>query len=295
MKFSKLILGAAILFSAQIASVQGKNACEPCAIENPCDLCNIDFCDIEYTGYVDALFWEVAKGDLNLGRDPQNIEKYLQPEFSWGYRLGGAARWKSWDLATRWTSLNSSTKSSYTFESEKKAKFKFDYKVLDVEIGYTCSMECAPVSFRHFVGSKSAWIKDHFNKQSGGESNSKIKYEGYGLYIGSSARWELCNYNMCDRNIPISLVTRASAGVLRSGFSQEVTNGNGDIDWEHIYTPYNDAYVGLDFTFCDLCGIDAFFQAGYEVQSFGWRQYDHREHTTYLGVGGLVLRFGAEF
>jgi len=298
MKFSKWILGAALLFSTQAASVQGKNACDPCdpcAVKNPCDLCEIDFCDLKYDFYVDALYWEVCKGDLNVGRNHHDHQEYLSPEFSWGYRLGGAASWRNWDLGFRWTSLNNKTSSEYAYLRHERAKFHFNYRVLDVELGYTCCMDCGPFSFRPFVGGKFAWIKDHFDKESGGEANSRIKNKSEGLYIGSSAKWELCKYTTCDRTIPISLVARASAGVLRSKFTQEVEDGNGDIDKEHIYMPYNDVYVGLDFAFCDMCGWDAFFQVGYEAQHFGWRQYNHREHTTDLGLGGLVLRFGADF
>ena len=145
---------------------------------------------------------------------------------------------------------------------------------------------------------KIAWIDDDFDKSDvlfG--SDSKIDFEGYGLYIGTSARWELCSYSACDRDIPIALIARASTGLLRSEFEQDVEGGeSGDKGCECLYVPVHELYVGLDMSFCDLCGCgDAFFQIGYETQYWGWREYNDDEDITHLGLGGMVLRFGLGF
>lgn len=300
MKFSKWILGAALLFSAQATSIQAAESYSHCETKSCHSLCDIDFCDVTYDIYGDALYWAVCKGDLNLGRtaDEFNKQKFLSPDFDWGYRVGAVARWKNWDLGARWTSYETSTSAHYAYIPFNHAKFSFDYKVVDVEMGYKCNMECGSFAWRPFVGGKFSWIKDKFDKHSGGQSRSTIHQRGYGLYLGACGKWEICDYKSCDWSIPISLVTRASAGFMYSKFKQSVDNV--DIDHggnykEFIYTPYGDAYVGLDFRFCDSCGWDTFFQVGYEVQGWGWREYDHREHITYLGLGGLVLRLGAEF
>lgn len=299
MKFSKWILSAALILSAQIASVQGQNTCDPCdpcAVSNPCDICDIDFCDIEYDFYVDALYWEVCKSDHQIGSDDGKV-KYLNPSYDWGYRLAGIARWKCWDLGLRYTSLCiEDSKKSHGGDDNDKEKFEFDYDVLDIELGYSCCLPCGPMTFRPFMGAKLAWIEDTFKSDYAREfDKAKIDFNGYGLYIGSSARWELCSYSACDRNIPIALIARASTGILRSTFEQDI-DGEDDRCDQCIYVPFHDLYVGLDFTFCDMCGCgDASFQIGYEAQYWGWREYGENDDTAHIGLGGLVLRFGIGF
>ena len=89
MKFSKWILGAALLFSAQVTSVQAAGSCDPCDPcydSNPCDLCDIDWCDVEFDFYIDALYWEVCKGDHNVAENNDGKEKYLDTCYDWGWR-----------------------------------------------------------------------------------------------------------------------------------------------------------------------------------------------------------------
>lgn len=288
MKFSKWILAAAMALSAHTASVQAKDACSPCVVENTCDLCDISFCDVQYSGYVDALYWNVCKGDMWTEFDGGKVQ-YLEPEYNWGYRLGGIAHWRNWDLGLRWTSYkNDSSHDGFGFD--------LHYHVLDLELGYNCCMDCGPFAFRPFVGGKFAWIKDTFSDND--DFTSRIKNDAQGLYIGSSARWQLCNYQMCDKNIPIALVARASGGVMHSEFSQDIRGGevDEDIGAHCIYNLYYDVYLALDFSYCGFCGTDLFFQIGYEAQSWDWVEYDSRgDDNVKFGLGGLVLRFGAEF
>lgn len=293
MKFSKWLLTTALVLSTQLTSVEAKEACAPCVKENTCDLCDINFCDIQYSGYVDALYWSVCKGDLSTDVDGDDVE-YINPKYQWGYRLGGVAHWRNWDFGTRWT--------SYTNDSSKKVNgddydFHLRYSVLDFELGYNCCMDCGPFAFRPFVGAKLAWIKDRFNENDG-QYIAKVKDDAVGLYIGSSARWQLCNYSMCDRNIPIALVARASGGVMHSEFSSKYpgpSNEEPDHKKHCIYNLYYDVALALDFSYCGFCGTDLFFQIGYEAQSWDSVEYYSWDDDTKLGLGGLVLRFGAEF
>ncbi len=219
--------------------------------------------------------------------------------YDWGYRLGGIARWKNWDLGFRYTSLCTeySRSSADSDDDDDKEKFNFDYDVFDIELGYSCCLPCGPMTFRPFLGVKMAWIDDEFKSDSArGFDKAKIEFDGYGLYIGSSARWELCSYCACDRDIPIALIARASTSILRGEFEQDVEDGGNDRDCRCIYVPVHDLYVGLDFTFCDLCGCgDAFFQIGYETQYWGWMEYNEKDDTAHIGMGGMVLRFGFGF
>jgi hypothetical protein len=268
MNISKWIIGTALLLSAPVTYAQAGNysggnysdnscnyacdPCDPCAVSNPCDLCDIDFCDMKFAAYIDALYWHVCRSDSDHHGD-----------WNWGWRIGGIASWRSWDIGLRYTH----------FEPDH-----FEHHVLDVEVGYTCCLPCGGLSIRPFAGAKFGWHNDDFDDD---DSDNDTK----GLYLGGSARWEICNYSACDRNIPIAFVTRASTGVLYADFD----DSDGC-----FYFPYHDLYVALDFTFCDLCGWDAFFQVGYEVQYWGWRE-DGGDDVGHLGVGGLVLRFGASF
>lgn len=290
MKLSKWLLAAAMVLSTQFTSAEAKDACAPCDKSNTCDLCDINFCDIQYSAYVDALYWSVCKGDLST-TDEDGKVKYIDPKYQWGFRLGGVAHWKNWDFGTRWTSY---TNRSSKYVSETEYDFHLRYSVLDFELGYTCCMDCGPFAFRPFVGAKLAWIKDKFDENEG-EYSSKIKDDAVGLYIGSSARWQLCNYSMCDKDIPIALVARASGGVMHSDFSAKIHGEGYDFDEHCIYNMYYDVYLALDFSYCGYCGTDMFFQIGYEAQSWDWVRYYDADEDVKFGLGGLVLRFGAEF
>lgn len=260
MNISKWIIGTALLLSAPVTYAQANyscDPCDPCAVSNPCDLCDINFCDMKFDAYVDALYWKVQR----------SFSHHSDSDYHWGWRLAGIASWKTWDFGLRYTSF---TPDDHHHE--------FDYRVLDVEVGYNCCNLCCGLSLRPFVGGKFAWIEDKHHH------HDHEKVDSQGLYIGLGSRWEVCNWCSCDRNIPIALVTRASTGIMDSDFDHED---------RRIYQLYNDLYAGLDFTFCDLwCGWDAFFQIGYEVQYWGWNHDDEGHH---LGLGGLVLRFGANF
>ena len=298
MKFSKWIVGTAFLFSAQIASVQGAGSCDPCDPcyqSKPCDLCDIEWCDVEYDFYVDALYWKLCRSDLDIDLDDDE-GGYADHDWSWGYRIGGNARYKNWDLGIRYTSFCDDVKTSKGGD----AKHEFDYDVLDIEAGYTCCLPCDGLSIRPIAGVKLAWIEDEFDKSENNDGNKgKFDYTGYGLYLGCSARWELCSYSACDRDIPIALVTRATTGILHGEFDYgDLENADhSTYKNECIYNPVHELYVGLDFSFCDLCGCgNAFFQVGYEVQHWGsWREWFSDDDLASWGLGGLVLRFGASF
>jgi len=299
MNFSKWILGAALLFSAQIASVQGASysscdPCDPCYESKSCDLCDIDFCDVEYDFYVDALYWKLCKSDLDIDGDDDEGD-YVGHDWCWGWRLGAIAHYENWNLGLRYTSFCSDAKNS----NGGDAKHEFDYKVLDIEIGRDCCI-CDGISLRPIVGAKLAWIDDDFDKSDnndGGEGS--IDYCGYGLFLGFEGRWEICSYCACDRDIPLAFVTRATTGVLHGTFEYGSLE-NADHDTykdECLYNPVHELFLGLDMSFCDICGCGSgFFQIGYEVQHWGsWREILSDDDLASWGLGGMVLRFGVGF
>jgi len=293
MKLSKWILGAALLFSAQVTSVQGASCgpCDPCYESKSCDLCDIDFCDVEYDFYVDALYWKFCRSELDY--DDDDSHGFGDHGWLWGYRLGGIARYDQWDLGLRYTSFSDSFKKDLDGED---FKHDFDYDVLDIEAGFSCCV-CDGLTLRPLAGVKLAWIDDRLKDEDTG-FDSKIDYNGYGLYLGLSGRWDLCSYCMCDRDIPLALVTRATTGLLHGKFCYDYDDGSEeDYEDECLFNPVHDLYIGLDMSFCDLCGCgDAFFQIGYEAQYWGsWREHDGDSEIASWGLGGLVLRFGLGF
>jgi len=277
MKRFSWLIGLLLICSTQMSYAKD---CSPCAEVEECDFCDFNMCDVCYSVYADALFFQVHRSGLAVGKNHHTI----CPDWDWGYRIGGNAKWKDWDLGLRWTSFDTSTK-------EHHHHYKLDFDVLDIELGYTWHASCAKLAFRPFIGAKLAWTKEKLHK------HGKCEFEGQGLTLGTEARWDLCGFNACDRMIPMSLLTRASFSVLDGKFDTKSSNH------ECIYVPVYEAFVGLNFGFCDLfCDMDANFAIGYEVQHWGsWREFggrkdDHRnDDIASLGLGGLVLRFGASF
>lgn len=296
MKILKWFTVAVLVCSSQMAtaSCNGNlcDPCDPCYDNECCDICDIDFCNLTYTAYVDFLYWKVCRTDLDT-EVHDGEAKFLNPCFDPAFRLGFFAHSDCWDFGLRYTRFCTDQKESLENSGEvDDAKFCFDFDVLDLETGYTCKCSC--LTIRPFVGAKFAWADDHFETN---EFDSKIDYCGCGIYLGAGGRLPFYSFCACDRTVPVSLVTRCSTGILDSKFKEDV---DGDCDCDDsekhcVYVPYLDAYVGLEFTFCDLCCGDAFLQIGYEAQYWGWREYDSHNDVAHLGLGGLTMRFGASF
>jgi hypothetical protein len=340
MKLFRLLAAVALLGTAQMAYSANYDCdpCDPCYTGPSCDICDIDFCDMEFSVYVDALYWKTNHGNLSYefplveGDEPDRHS--LCGDYNWGYRLGAAASWNGWDLGLRYTSLKTSTSRSHLSTDELgevivltddlRVSHKVDFQVLDLELGRTCCV-CEGVTLRPFVGGKFAWIdsKRKFDNTvteiisvepivtTNNEVKDSIDFDGKGLYIGFDSRWELCSFDLCDMNVPLALVTRASTGILDADFDHkstfedliptETSITSSSISKCH-YVPVHELYAGLEFAFCGLCNMDAFVQVGYEVQYWGFEGYTGffdvfslDNSSTHLGMGGLVLRFGAGF
>lgn len=291
MKHLKNLVLFVLLASAQFAySNEACDPCDPCYMGTECDLCNVDFCDMEFEVYVDALYWHGCSNDLFIGDTNTNVD----PDYSWGWRIGASAYWNSWDIGIRYSSFSTKTDDQLVVvEDTFNYSYDLDYDVFDVELGRACCI-CEGILFRPFVGAKFARIEvEHENIFDIAVTNNQ-KLEGAGLYIGFDNRWQMCSFNMCDCSIPVALVSRLSTGVMDVDFKRSVDGS--EIEFKDCqFVPVHELYTGLEFRMCGLCNADAFFQIGYETQYWGWRAVDESNDLAHLGVGGLVLRFGANF
>lgn len=304
MKKLKTLFLFVLLATAQFAySEQECDPCDPCYMQNSCNLCDVSFCDVEFEVYVDALYWHVCSGDLDRyigGVD--NVTRSIDPGYSWGWRIGASAYWNSWDLGFRYTSFCKSRKEKFNYgitdsNEDVYSKFEFDFHVWDVEVGRECCV-CEGMLFRPFFGGKFADIDVKANYIDDPLVRAKTDYDGCGLYVGFDSRWQICSFNACDRCIPVSLVSRFSTGVMDSDFKQRLKGELGDSSSKYKdcqFVPVHEVYAGFELRTCDLFCADAFFQAGYEAQYWGWREYNASDDITHLGLGGLVLRFGGNF
>lgn len=310
MKLSKLMMGVVCLVGAQLSALNAgegwKDCNSPCHYEKAPRCFEMDNCDVEYHFYADFLYWDVQKSDLALGEDGEGNQHYLNPDYDFGYRLGACAAWHKWDAGVKYTWLGNHSEGDIPdLVNDFDATFKLNLNVVDIELGHSFCLNCGPIIFRPFVGAKLAWVKDHFNTLAGGGPNASdthIKFNGYGIYLGACGRWELCNFQMCDYCLPISLVMRGSTGILRSEFKQSVEANIPDVgattftyQRQDVYTPVHEGYVGIDVAVRGLCDNEISLQLGYEAQYWGWRKYNDITQTTHLGMGGLVLRGGVSF
>lgn len=298
MKFLRNLALGVLLASTQFVNAASCEPCDPCGTTSSCDICDIDFCDMDFSVYIDALYWHVCSGDTEREISPDfgnNFSHQHDNDWDWGFRIGAAAKWNCWDLGLRYTHFDSNTKELFylgTEEDDLVSEFDFKYKVVDIELGRSCCA-CEGLTLRPFAGVKLAYI-DIDHKFLEEDTNVEMDYEGYGLYLGLSSRWDLCSFSVCDRNIPMAFVSRFSTGVMDSTFDQYERIDEYGYK-ECLFVPVHELYLGLEFRLCDLCGAEGFFQLGYEAQYWGWREYNTQDDITHLGLGGMVLRFGANF
>lgn len=275
--------------------VYSATECDTCFSETACDLCGINFCDMEFTAYIDALYWHVCNGEMTQFID-QGENIHLTQDYNWGWRIGGIAYWKSWDFGFRYTFYSGKNKEQFS-DNMTFVEYDIAYKIFDIEVGKTCCFFDKWV-FRPFFGGKYAWIDMDHMLFEGTETISHLSHDSCGLYMGVGTRWQLCSLCVCDRDIPMAIVSRFNTGLMDADFKQENTNSEGENNERHeecLFVPNYEVYFGLEFRMCDLCEMDGFFQLGYEAQYWGWRKTGSSDDITYLGLGGMVLRFGAHF
>lgn len=304
MKFLRTLAIGILLTTSHFAYAfnpfNGYDHCDPCYGPNDCDFCNVDFCNMTFSAYIDALYWHGCGSDLFIDTGTDR----LSPDYEWGWRVGAMAKWHAWDFGLRYTSFDSKDEQEVDFGSLQIAiaECKIDYSVLDVEVGASCC-PCDGLLLRSFVGGKFAEIKTTHNNIIEFNSLNKRKLDGNGLYIGTEGNWRLCNINLCDCCIPVAFVYRVSTGVLNGEFKRTITTPDPgdpsqliDIVYEECqFVPVHEVYTGLEFKMDGPCCLDAFFQIGYEAQYWGWMEEFNNSDIAHLGFGGLVLRFGAHF
>lgn len=293
MKHLRNLVLFVMLASAQFAySGEACDPCDPCYTTTECDLCNVSFCDMEFELYVDALYWH-SNADTFFAENNDDV----CPDYSWGWRIGGSAYWNTWDFGFRYTAFDASADLSLTpSEDVNTWEKKIDFKVFDLEVGRACCV-CEGILFRPFFGGKFADI-EHSETLTIGDSVDtlyKRKFKGSGLYVGADTRWQICSFDVCDRSIPVALVSRVSTGVMDGDFKQQEGESDEDLQEDCQFVPVHEVYAGLEFRMCDLCGAEGFMQLGYEAQYWGWREASSDSDIAHLGLGGLVLRFGANF
>lgn len=297
MKHLKVLLALSFILCGSIAHAD--YTCDPC---DPCfQPASSDCCDRGFTAYVDALYWHVCSGDAEriVGYGEDERLHQIDNSYEWGWRIGGNYHRDNWDFGFRYTSFSSKTTEPFLLEGEYgifDSYYHLKYRVFDVELGYSCCL-CEGFELRPFAGGKFATIfVDPYNLNYPGQE-SFMEYEGRGLYLGFATRWDLCHFNSCGCNIPLALVSRLSTGVMHSDFTQlgDFDELYGERYKECLFTPVHEVYLGLELGFDGLCDTEGFFQIGYEAQYWGWREYDDQDDITHLGLGGMVLRFGARF
>jgi len=122
-------------------------------------------CGSGFSVYADYLYWRVCETDLSFSWNTNgtNHTEYLNPCYDSGWRIGGAYRCGPSDIGVRYTDYSNTSKKVLTnppFSQAGTAVFKFDYHVVDIEVGYTLPFDCDRYFFRPFSGAKSAWVNE---------------------------------------------------------------------------------------------------------------------------------------
>lgn len=274
-------------------------SCDPC---DPChEATSYECCDRGFTAYVDALYWTVCSGDTERETiGDVEISHQIDTSYEWGWRIGGVYERDNWDFGMRYTAYSSKTTEEFFLNNEDidglNSTFHLKYRVFDAELGYNCCL-CEGFELRPFAGGKFASIFVDYHRLNYEDQEPVMDYDGRGLYLGFSSRWDLCHFDSCGYNIPLALVSRLSTGIMHSDFLQagDFDDLDGDRYKECLFTPVHEVYLGLELGFDGLCDSEGFFQIGYEAQYWGWREYDDSDDITHLGMGGMVMRFGARF
>ncbi len=252
----------AMVANSQTSSCSYADTCES---SSPC--CS----NLSFSGYVDYLYWKVNRSDLylNVG-DGKN--RYLCPNYDSNFRVGANISCKCIDFGLRYTRLYISK--SEDWDLEERAKYKIDFDMLDIEAGYRFTFECINATFRPFAGVKILSVEQKF------ENDFRDDFDAVGIYTGIETKWQLCEKQICNRSIPISLLFRASTGIVDGKHDYHDDDGK-----ECLYTFVNDIFFGVDCGFSNVGCANANMQIGYEIQNYSnWAEF--------FGFSGLVVRLG---
>lgn len=261
MKPYQWLIAAALFTSASVANANCGTECDPC---NSCDY----GCNWNFNFSADYLYWKPSRSDLVREGDS------VCPDYHSGVRAAVFLPICCWDVGARYTYFQ-------TKNSKHDRKYGIDLDVVDLEAGFTWSLDCAEVNFRPFAGCKLAWLNEKFD-------GYKVRLKAGGLYLGTGADWHI--WDMCDTSV--ALVTRVAFGAL-DGVHHVEYNDKVRECW---FIPYYEVFAGLSFNMGDFCGINPDVLIGYEAQSWNdLREFDSHNDLGSLGLGGLVVRLGVGF
>lgn len=256
---------------------------------------------ITYIGRYVRLIW-VTRVTKVVRKVATNYTYYMNPEYKSAWRVGGRYECNFWDAGVRYTDFCNTTKrnlSSSPFDEEYTQIFKFDWNVVDIELGYNLPFNSERYILRPFVGAKFAWVKESYRDEQEGYY-SKQDFDGDGLYLGVESRYLFCRKNVCCNDLELSFLFWGSYGILdsTSDTHEESITGNDVYDKkkECLFISTVEVFAGLDLAIhCSDC-FTPHLLIGYESHTMiGWREMDSTNDCATLGLGGLVVRFGLDF
>jgi len=297
MKFLAKLLVGALLCSAIPISAQD---CCPTSWNSSGECCN-------FSVYGEFLYWDFCTLENERGAGNGFETLQFASDYQPGYRVGGSMDLSCWQIALRYTSLEtkksvSGATGSISFEQREQ---QFDYSVLDIIFGAPIGFSCLCGSFTPYVGVKLAWIdgRSLFEQINSFSYIYTNDFSGYGLTFGTSLRlkiWESC--------LPTYFVTDISCSLLKGKFKTEnllFISPTGTLRplenaCSILFVP--EIYVGLNFDLFQCNCFEFTGSIGYEAQL--WTSYmfifagandsDRREVGS-LGINGLVARLAVSF
>ncbi len=228
----------------------------PCAYTNRCNRSCLNA-----TVYGDYLYWTVRRCELdyvwpNSGElVAAGKSRAIDPDYDNGFRVGLRTQCGCWDIGARYTYYQTDESDSiidtngYIQPSRlhpagntpqlvklqfAKSEYDLDYDVIDIEFGRECQFNycncCTCVRF--FGGVKIAFIDQELftlysdlgdsGKTDEASVKEKVEMDGYGLYAGTEAHWNLCR---C-----LGVFGRVSGGALVADFDRSVLEKTERVD-----------------------------------------------------------------
>lgn len=282
MKWIKWIIGVGLICGATQAFAEEGNSCSK---NNSCSSCCSDF---DVSIYGDFLYWKVCRSDLDVDTTP---DKYINPDYDSGFRLGGRIGIGCWDVDLRLTHFG--TEDGLYINHHRN--YDIDADIVDLTIGYTFWLDSIDANFRLFAGGKLTWITEGLVGNSSSSDWEREDFDGKGLLMGVESKWLICCQELCDAQLPISFVFRGAASILDGEF--EVNDDSNNRDPECLWVPVFELFAGLQFDYCmDGCPDGISLTVGYEAQYWAsWRELGTDDDVGSLGFGGAVVRLAVHF
>lgn len=247
--------------------------------------------DWQFDFYGDLLYWEVCRGDLDFSSSPTS---YVQPEYDFGFRIGGFLVCDCWDLHIRYTHLDTSESSAGGTSTTRR--YELDMNMVDTEVGFSFIVESCDSEgkLRPFVGVRAIRSEHIYHNHDSSGTRVEQCYGGAGPYVGMDVNWPLWEVPLCDCSMPTFFVVRGAWGIINS--STKVNDTDNDRESVCLFNPFFELFAGVNFDFnlCDMCCLDV--TVGWEIQSImGMRRITDNDDNTDFGMSGLTARFGMQF